>query len=193
MAYMSVLCSHLLGLPEDQLQRLDDERGLPLSKIRGKSIQKAVKSIRVHLTNMPTLRRHLETVAHIYCFLVEQGAIQPWTLYRIPERGDHARLVGGVLDSFVRRGTGCWTEITPTFTCTCFMTSDEVGWMVHKPSFFCVWTEPSCVAVHEPPPGRSLAVSRVLFRILGTQPQSFQCGTYRDLNEARDAARRLIR
>ncbi|KAL3225551.1 hypothetical protein MRX96_049192 [Rhipicephalus microplus] len=87
MAYMSVLCSHLLGLPEDQLQRLDDECGLPLPKIRGKSIQNAVKKIRVHVTNMPTLRRHLETVAHINCFLVEQGARQPWTLYRIPERG----------------------------------------------------------------------------------------------------------
>ncbi|KAL1421708.1 hypothetical protein MTO96_003973 [Rhipicephalus appendiculatus] len=192
MAYMNVLCSHLLSLPEDRLQYLDDERELSLPKVRGKSIRKAVDDIRENLTNMPTMRRHLECVAHIYCFLVEQGAIQPWELYRLTGMGDHAILVGGVLDSFLRRGTGCCTKVTPTFSCTCLMTTDEVGWMVHTPCFFCIWSAPACVAVHEPPPGNSPIVIRALHRILGNQTHSFRCGIYRDLNEAHAAARQLI-
>lgn len=189
---MSVLCSHLLGLPEGILQYLDNERDLALPHIRGKSVQRAVADIREHLANMPTLKRHLECIAHIYCFLVEQGAIQPWALYRVKGKGDHAAIVGGALDSFLRREVGCCTKITPTFSCTCLMTHDEVGWMVHTPCFFCIWTAPSCVAVHQPPPGQSQMANRVLQRILGKQPHSFQYGIYRDLNEAHDAAQRLI-
>ncbi|KAL1430391.1 hypothetical protein MTO96_015096 [Rhipicephalus appendiculatus] len=142
--------------------------------------------------DMRTLKKHLECIAHIYCFLVEQNAIQPWALYRVKEVENHAALVGSVLDSFVRRETRCCTKITPTFSCTCLMTIDEVGWMLYTPCFFCIWTAPSCVAVHQPTPGHSPMVSRALRRILGKQPQSFRFGIYRDLNEAHDAARILM-
>lgn len=193
MAYMNLLCSHLLSLPEGRLQYLDDERDLSLPKVRDKPKRMAVRDIRGYLMRMPSLRRHLECVAHIYCFLVEQGAIQPWELYRLDRRrGNHAALVGDVLDSFLHRESGCCTKITSTFSCTCLMTPDEEGWMVHTPCFFCIWPAPSCVAVHQPPPGYSPVVSRALLRIVGEQPDAFRCGIYQDLNEAHDAARRLI-
>ncbi|KAL1485904.1 hypothetical protein MTO96_031665 [Rhipicephalus appendiculatus] len=192
MAYLDVLCSLLSSMPCFTLPLLDDEADLNLPKVRGHSVHDAVSAIRACLASAPCQRSGLQSVAHIYCFLAEQRALQPWVLYRLDQSGNQADRVAGVLNTVRGRcEVGSYTKRTPSFSCTCLLTPDEVGCMVYIPHIFCIWPSYPCVAVHQPPPGYSSLGAGALWQILGGPPDSFCCGIYRDLNEAFRAAKQL--
>ncbi|KAL1468766.1 hypothetical protein MTO96_025186 [Rhipicephalus appendiculatus] len=192
MAYMDVMCSHLLGMSAEELQYLDDHSALDLPKIRGKPVPDAVRQIRSILMRRASVPRHLEFIACIYGFLEERGVIRPWVLYSMDQRVSPATAVGDVLSTLPRCRVGRYTKTTPSFSCTCLVASDEVGWMVYSPCFFCIWPWSSCVAIHQPSPGKSLLVTGALERLLGEHPESSCCGIYQDLSKAHDAARRMM-
>lgn len=192
MAYMDVLCSLLSSMPHYRLQFLDDEADLDLPKIREKTVHQGVSAIRACLASVTYQHKRLQSVAHIYCFLVYERVLQPWVLYRLDPSQDHTNRVAGILNTVRRRReVAGYTKKTPSFTCTCLLAPDEVGCMQYIPHIFCFWPSYPCVAFHQPPPGFSSYGTGALCQILGGPPDNFRCGIYHGLNEAFGAARRL--
>lgn len=192
MAYLDVLCSVLSSLRYFKLENLDDEDDLQLPKVRGKGVQQAVSDIRNSLTSQHSHFESLQSVAHLYCFLVGQRAVQPWVLYRLDQGGNQADRVAGIVNNVQRRSeVGIYAKTTPSFASACLVTPDEVGCMDYIPHIFCTWPDLPCVAVHQPPPGYSTLGTGVLRQMVGGPPDSFYSGVYQDLNEAFRAAGRL--
>ncbi|KAL1421707.1 hypothetical protein MTO96_003972 [Rhipicephalus appendiculatus] len=192
MAYLDVLCSLLSSLPDFRLEYLDDEADLDLPKVRENSVHDAVSAIRACLASETFQLSSLQSVAHIYCFLVDQRALQPWVLYRLDQSQNQADRVAGILNTVRhRRVVGSYTKTTAWFTCTCLLAPDEVGCMDYIPHIFCVWPSYPCVAVHQPPPGYSSLGTGALWQMLGGPPEHFHCGIYEDLDEAFRAARQF--
>ncbi|KAH6919420.1 hypothetical protein HPB50_029592 [Hyalomma asiaticum] len=191
MTYLDLLCSHLSRMPLETLWHLDDEPALHLPKVRGNPKTTAIDMIYESLKNTCSHSKHLANVARVYCFVAEQDFLQPWMLYSLGRRENHVAHALGVLNTVLPGKVGCHTKATTSYWCTCLVATDEVGWMVCTPGIFCVWPSFAYVAVHEPSPGHAPFVTRMLEQMLGEEPDSFHCGIYQGMNDARAAARRL--
>ncbi|KAL1475745.1 hypothetical protein MTO96_037060 [Rhipicephalus appendiculatus] len=189
------LCSRLSSMQVDQLYSLVDEKSLTIPQIRRMTVPVAVACIRKHIADIPDTQKRLVCVSGIYAWLMEKGVIGPWVLYRAGDAGGAAEsTLWSRYFEVVKftKGFAHSLRTTEERTHVCSLVPESQSPTAgHDLYSFCFWPAVACVAAFRPPEGYSHRQKAVLGRMLGDNPDAFQCGNYSDLDSAHQAAARF--
>ncbi|XP_049511949.1 uncharacterized protein LOC125940187 [Dermacentor silvarum] len=192
---VEALCIRLGQLSAEELHSLDDVKAPWLSRLKGKTPERAVSRIQRSLHAVVSLDHRLAYVAWFYCYLMRRDKLRPWLLYHydVPAATvDCSELLGHLVSSLMVpiADTTAMQASQGGALHACLLTMEPgLAPYDHKLLCLCLWPGLPFVAAHS----SGLRIQRRLMialgRVLRDIPVEVVGGVYGDLDSVFGAAR----